>query len=645
MILIFNYLKQSNSLKKLNFIMHSNHKITNRVYYFLAIVISTTVITYLPLNSLCYDVFGYYMYLPLKFKYHDITIQNYSIITEILNTYHGSETFYQALKWENGNWIMRYPIGLAVLFSPFYFIADLIAPHTSYPADGFSKPYQLSILYGSLLYALIGLYFVKKILTIYFNDITAAITLFAIVLGTNYFFHVSIHGQGLMSHNFVLVLYAIIIYLTIKWHETYKLNLIVFLGIAVGLIALCRPTEIISVMIPLLYGITNKQTLKDKIALLYNHKLQIILFSIIVISIGFIQFGYWYSVSGEFIINPYDMGNPGEGLELLHPQILKVLFSFRKGWFIYTPLMIFTILGFWHLYKNNKPLFTPIFIYFIVNLYIVSSWSCWWYGACFGVRSLVPSYVALSIPLGYFISYILQSKLKLLYLGFIILCIALNLFQSWQMSMGIMDSTNMSRAYYFSTFLQTEAPTSEQTKLLLKGKFNDGIEFFTKEDSLTHSLSYAEIETFESAGPNTNVNYLCDTIKHSGKFSLLTNAQNPFSRAIEQPHDKLTKKSYAWIKATVWLYSRYPADSLSGGLVIELKHKFRTFKYKSNSINNINFKPNTWNKMEYYLLTPDDLRSTKDLVRTFFWNTGKHPIYIDDLIFEAYEPIIDKSVY
>ncbi len=625
--------------------MQPSYKITNRTYYFLAFLISAVVIIYQPLNPLCYDVFGYYMYLPLKYKYNDITIQDYSIIADNLNKYHASETFYQAVKWENGNWVMRYPIGLSVLFFPFYVIADFITPYTSYPADGFSRPYQLCILYGSLIYALIGLHFVKKTLCIFFNDKTAALTLLCIALGTNYFLHVSIHGQGAMSHNFVFTLYAIIIFFTIKWHESYKLKYIIILGIAVGLIALCRPTEIISVLIPLLYGIVNKQTFIEKIKTLYKYKVQLILFTLIVISIGFIQFGYWYSVSGEFIINPYAAGNPGEGLELLQPHILKVLFSFRKGWFIYTPLMIFTVIGFWHMYQKNRVLFVPVFIYFIINLYIVSSWSCWWYGACFGVRSLVPSYAALCLPLGYFINYLFNNRFKFIYLSFIVFCILLNLFQSWQMSVGIMDSTNMSRAYYFSTFLQTSHPTAEQTKLLLKGKFSDGIEIYTQEDSLTHSLSYAEIESFEAPGEKTKAEFLCDSIYHSGKRSLITNAENPFSRALEPMHETLTKKSYAWVKASAWVFSRYPADSLKGELVIELKHKGYTFKYKSFALNTNNFKPNVWNKMEYYLLTPDDLRSTKDLVRTFFWNTGKHPIYVDDLILEAYEPIIDKSVF
>ena len=90
-----------------------------------------------------------------------------------------------------------------------------------------------------------------------------------------------------------------------------------------------------------------------------------------------------------------------------------------------------------------------------------------------------------------------------------------------------MDTTNMSRAYYFSTFLQISNPTSEQAKLLLKGKFNDGIEIFTKEDSLTHFLNFAKTMDFETKTESIPKHFLCDTIHHSGKYSLITSEINP----------------------------------------------------------------------------------------------------------------------
>ena len=310
--------------------MPCGHKITNLSYYCIALLLSLIVILFPPGNVLAYDVFGYYMYLPLSFKYDNLTIQNYNLITETLNTYNASETFYQAVKWDNGNWVMRYPIGLSILYSPFYFIADLIAPHTKYPADGFSRPYQLSILYGCLIYTLIGLLFVKKVLTHFFSDKTSALTLIGIALGTNYFFHTSIHGQGAMSHNLLFTLYAVIIYLSIKWHQDFSVRSSVLLGICIGLATLCRPSEIISGLIPLFWGVTNWQSFKAKFTLLLNLKKQLIWFSLSLFCMGLIQLSYYKYASGRFLINPYGSGNPGEGLELFKPHLLEVLFSFRK---------------------------------------------------------------------------------------------------------------------------------------------------------------------------------------------------------------------------------------------------------------------------------------------------------------------------
>jgi len=580
------------------------------------------------------------MYLPLTFKYHDLTIQNFDIINEIFSKYHPSETFYQALKWDNGNWVMRYPAGSAVLFSPFYFIADIVTPFTKYPADGFSRPYQLSIIYGCLIYTLIGLYFIKKILVQFFNDKTAALTLIGIALGTNYFFQVAVHGLGQMTHNFLFSLYAIIIYLTIRWHQTYKTKHIFFLGIAIGLATLCRASEIISVFIPLLYGISDKQSFRDKIILLKKHIKQILLLAFVIAAVGMVQFAYYKYASGRFVINPYSAGNPGEGFEFLKPHFLEVLFSFRKGWFIYTPLMIFVIAGFWFLYKKNRALFTPICFYFLINLFVVSSWSCWWLGSCFGNRALIAVYAALCIPLGYFAEYVFKSRIKNFYLSIFVLFISLNLFQSWQMKKGIIDSTNMSRAYYLSTFLQTDLPSDDQRELLLQGKFDNGIELFDKNDSINHRLNFAEFRNYENAKI-----LFSDVVHHSGSRSLVTGKNAVVCDSIVVMHKKLTQKSYTWIKANVWVYPPALIEDENVYFEIHMTHKNWIFKPVKYPLNKMNLKINEWNKLEYFYLTPDDLRSDKDKVCVYFFNKSDQLIYIDDLMLQSYEPIIDQSVF
>lgn len=621
--------------------MASEFKLSKLAYLVLALIISFIVIAFLPANVFAYDVFGYYMYLPLQFKYHDVTIQDYSTINRILDTYHASETFYQALKWDNGNWVMRYPSGMAVLYSPFYFIADLIAPHTSYPADGFSKPYQMSVLIGCLFYTLTGLHFIRKILNRFFSDKTSALTLIAIGLGTNYFFHVSVHGQGAMSHNLLFTLYAIIIYFTIRWHEEFKTRHIIMLGLAIGLAALCRASEIIAVLIPFFYGVETWNGIRNKFILLLGKRKQILIFILCILGVGMIQLSYYKYASGRFFINPYGSGNPGEGLELFKPHVLKVLFSFRKGWYIYTPMMIFITIGFHFLYKKHKDLFYSVLLYVLVNLYIVSSWSCWWFGSCFGNRALIASYAALSIPLACFFEHIISRRMKFLYLTIVILFIALNLFQSWQMHKGIMDSTNMSRDYYFSTFLQTTPPTEEQKRLLLQGKFSSGKDMFDEYDAQIHSLNYAEIKNYESA----NSLPVTDSFHHSGNHSLITGKGFADSDSLVAKHEDITKKSYTWIKATVWVYSIHPAEQLDAWLEIHMTHKNWIFKPVKYKLDASNFQPNTWKKLEYYYLTPDDLRSTKDKVCVYFFNKGDKIVYIDDLMLQSYEPIVDKSVF
>jgi hypothetical protein len=619
------------------------YRLSNISFYCLAIVLSVLVIGFPPHNVFSYDVFGYYMYLPLKFKYHDLTIQNYQTIEEIIRTYHSSETFYQGVKWDNGNWVMRYPIGLSIFYAPFYFLADLIAPLTGYKTDGFSRPYQLTILYGCLLYSLIGLHFLKKILIRFLSDATAALTLLVIGLGTNYFFHSSIHGQGAMSHNIVFSLFALIVYFTILWHQDHQLKYVILLGVCTGLGALSRASEILIVLIPLLYGVTNFQTLKEKAKLFLSYKRQVLIFIIIILGIGFIQFAYWKFATGKFIVNPYGAGNPGEGFELGHPHVLNVLFSFRKGLFIYTPVMLFAIYGFYILYKTQRTLFWCLFIYIAANLYVVSSWSCWWYGSCFGNRALIPSYVALSIPLGFAIEHVLALRSRMIFILIVFLFIALNLFQSWQMYACILDPTNMSRSYYISTFLQTHPTTQEQRDLLLEGKFNSDHELFSKRDSLTHTLAYTREEDFEKE--NIGKRYLSDVIHHSGKNGLILCNKTIPSYSLQATFSDVTQKTYTWIKASVWVYSFYTIKDPQANFGIHMKHNGYIFKPSEHLLSSTAIKAKQWTKLEYFYLVPDDLRSKKDKICIFILNDSNDPIVIDDLKMESYEPTVDQSYF
>lgn len=621
----------------------NNSKLLNRTFFIAISIICFFVIVFPPANILSYDVFGYYLYLPMGFNYNDLTIHNYSTIDTILNTYHSSDTFYQAYKLENGNWVMKYSMGMSVMYAPFYFIGHFIAKYFGFSDDGFSKPYQLSILYGCLIYTIIGLYYFKKILAEFFTQKNAAIVFVLIVFGTNYFFHVSIHGQGAMTHNVLFSLYAFVLWYTIKWYQNFKLKYLFFVGLGIGLMTLIRPTEIIALIIPLLYKVTSISSFKERCVLvLKTHNIQFfILFTLVGVLLSY-QLVYFKILTGTFLFNSYEAINPGEGFEFSHPYILEVLFSFRKGWFIYTPIMLLALVGFIYLYKNKREFFFPAMIYFLINLYIISSWSCWWYAGSFSSRALIPSYVLMAIPLGYLLVKVLSGKFKMAMYSVLILIVCLNLFQSWQVKAGILDTTNMSRAYYKSVFFQTSQPTEEQRKLLLVNKFSTISETFTKEDSLTHVLGFSKEESFETIEKKEN--YTIDTLVHSGKQAILTSETYEFGPAIDLSYETITDKSYTWIKASIWFYTTHNPDELDGGLNVNMSHEDHAFKYRETKMSGKGFKANQWNKIEFYYMTPD-IRSTKDKVKLFFWNRSKHPVFVDDLKLESFEPLQDKSVF
>ncbi len=433
---------------------------------FLSLIIVIFNFLYIPANILSWDVFGYYLYLPCLFIYNDLGLNDISIIHNIVEQYNSSATFYQAVQLPSGEWVMRYQMGMAILYSPAFFIGHLIALTGGYTADGFSSPYQYSVFIENIIVTIIGIFIMRKLLLKFFNEKVTAVVLIILVIGTNFFYHNAFYGANAMNHNYLFTLYALLIWITIKWHDTYKFKYVIFLGLIIGIITLSRPPEIICILIPVLWGIKNKASFLEKLELIKQKKYQIITCALIILFIGFLQLFYYKLYTGKFIFYSYG-GNAGEGFEFLNPYIFSFTFSFRKGWLLYTPILIFSIIGFYFLYKRNKSIFFPLFLFFIVNLYLVSSWSTWWGGETFSQKNVIQSYAILVFPLGYFITYLNERKKYIKAVFYIIFCllIILNLFQTWQILHGVLHPSRMTRAYYFTIFGKTSV--SEEDKKLL----------------------------------------------------------------------------------------------------------------------------------------------------------------------------------
>lgn len=579
--------------------------------------------------ELSYDVLGYYLYLPFKFIYGDLGIVNDQVMNDLFAKYGNTPFFYQGHRApETGLMVMKYTMGQSFLFAPFFFIGHLIAHLTDYPADGFSKPYSWSIFIGGIIYTLIGIYFFSKVLRHFFSNKIALLVLLLIVFSTNYMVHIAMYSQNAMTHNYLFTLYAIIIWLTIKWHENPRWKTTLFLGAICGLATLIRPTEIVSFLIPLLWNVWNKESFNAKVQLIKKERTKLITFSAIAFCIISLQLIYFKIFTNHFFYSDYS-NHAGEGLDLFAPYTLKVLFSFRKGWLLYTPIMVFAILGFRSVYKRNRPIFWPLFIYFLINLWFVSSWTCWWYAGSYSQRAMVPSYIAMGITFGYFFTWLFEQKTgrKTAVFSLIIALLGLNFFQTFQFHKGILNPDRMTAAYYFKTFGSTKFDIDAQ-KLLMDDVWT--IRATHEIDTTQYFRSKVYTEDFE------DLNDHFSSVSHTGKKSQKINAEFPYSTGISKAFEEITSSEYVWCSFSAWVYSEYEQEEFDFLLTGYAEHKGKPYVWEATESNKFIIPQKTWTKITFHYLTPPIRRGFNE-IKSYVWLRSGKEILIDDYRMEIYE--------
>ncbi len=369
-------------------------------------------------NATSWDALGYYMYLPSAFIYNDF--KNIDWIEKIDSTYHVTGgKLYQAIYLENQKgYTNKYLCGVAIMQLPFFLLAHSTSGLMGYPADGFSAPYQYAILFAAIFWALIGFYYLRKILQLYFDELTTASTMLFIALTSNLVQYVSVDGG--MSHAFIFPLYAIVIWLTIKWHQSAKAYYATAIGLVIGLATISRPTEIIMLFIPLLWNTQSKLAANEKWNLIktnYSH----LLYAAIGVAVGVLpQLLYWKYTTGSFV---FDVGSKWF---FLNPWF-RVLVGTEIGWFIYTPVALLMVLGFF--YMRNMPFRKSVLVFCLLNIWIIISWSDWKYGATYSARALTQSYPVFALALASFIAYLLKSKRNYLIAFMFVMLLVLNIYQ------------------------------------------------------------------------------------------------------------------------------------------------------------------------------------------------------------------------
>ncbi|MCF8464551.1 MAG: hypothetical protein K9G41_06910 [Flavobacteriales bacterium] len=613
--------------------MFHKPSLSSIVFFVLALLVSTFSVLWFPPNIISWDVFGYYLYLPAAFIYHDLGLKDIDTIKGLWETYQSSGTFYQAFALPNGNWVMKYSAGMAVLYLPAFIIGHIGALVCSYPADGFSLPYQIGMVTEMIAVLVLGLYLLRKVLLHFFTETVTAVTLVCVVLGTNYFIGNMLVGGGVQTHGYLFTLYAAILLLTIRWHQTQSIKNTVGLAVMCGLTILSRPSEIVCLFIPLLWGITSIDTVKQKAKLLLTNWKNLLLFAVILAAIGSIQLLYWKSVTGSFYYYSYG-GSSGEAFSFGNPHVLDVLFSYRKGWFVYTPMMFLASVGLFIAWKRKMAGTLGLLAFVILNFWIISSWHCWWYSESYGQRSLIQSYPVMALGLGFVLSTD-KKWLQRLMFGLAALLITLSVFQSYQFKSGVIDASRQTKQYYWASFWDTGPdPNLEHLKLVDRGTWGPPVMKNESEYNLMVPSAY-DFEDGNGVSRMLSDSMFFKTGKFSGYFD------DEFSAEHLVKFSTLTGGHYVWIRVSAWVYPKLSVSEHPFSIAISAYHNGFGYSHESLDSERLeDIKEGKWNRVVLEYLSPE-MRAPQDDIKAFIWNRGGNQLFVDDYKMEVFVPKFD----
>jgi hypothetical protein len=492
-------------------------------------------------------------------------------------------------------------IGVSLLLLPFFLIGYVWASWFGYEVNGLSEPFEKMVSIGALFYAIMGLYFNRKILIkLNVKDFAIALIIVLIFFGTH-LLNYSLNEPA-MSHVYSFALISAFFYFSYQVFNSGERKYFVWAAFMLALITLVRPINIIALGIVPFWSNSFKEFIERMKNIFFKQtKTMIIAGAVFKITI-LIQSFVWLVQNGKMMQWSYK----DNGLYFFSPNTLKMLFGFNSGFFIYTPLCLLLMLGFIPLFKENTYKFLALFLFLIFVFYL---FSCHWAYTYFDGLSIRPMVDILPIfaIVGAKLISSLEGKLKTITVPALGVFLILNLVTCYQYKAGILPPASMNQAKFNYIFLKTDKKYAG-----VLGGCNDLLPYSKNHPEKSFSLS----ETFG------NENLDC------------TDKEYPFGHEVTNLGFNSTK---IYIKAKL-KRKETSLNSSSGALMVfniespdKSKQNMQAFKLNDVPSGNCC----DWQTWEYNVTMDGKIEAT-DKLQVYVWNKEKQAFLIDDFEVEVY---------
>lgn len=567
-------------------------------------------------NLLNHDAYAYYLYLPATVIYG--TPFHFDFVETHFQTYRISANIYQ-YQTNEGRDVPFFTMGVALCQLPFFLAAHFFnSLLLHYPADGLSLPYQCGVLLAAAFYFALGLWALRRLLLPHFGEAVTAIVLLSLAFATNLLQYTAIEpGQ---SHAYLFGWYGVLLLLTERWHRGPSAGRAAAIGAVLALLCLIRPSEMLAVLLPLLYGITGRVSFLKKIELLRQHWRQVALLALSAVLVVLPQMCWWQYATGHWVYSAYAVR--GDFFDFSKPHLLAGLIGYRKGWLLYTPLAGLALLGFAALWRWQRAWFWPALSFVALNFYVLMCYHMWWFATCLGNRALVQSLAVLAIPLAAVTAWGLnghwlkKAALMLLLLGMT----ALNLFQHWQYQVGLLPFDGINKTYYRRVFGVVK-PDRTLRKYLDLDDYLPGLEKYRRRP-------LARFAAADTAGLEGEYRWT------EGRWGQLVTREKEFGRAVKIDVTAANRDSLAgqWLLVS--------GDLFAGGERFEVYKEARLVFVVERpgqqalawvGVNFQSYYPaRQWNAVDFEVRAPDSLRAG-DQLAAYVWSQSPDTIFVHSM--------------
>lgn len=546
------------------------------------------------------DAMGYYGYLQAIFIRHDLGHEPH--IPQY--TQHTAD----------GHTLNKYFCGTGIMMAPWFGIGHTLAlTDARVTHDGSSVYEQKAIAIGAWTYLLLGLLALRALLLgSGIHDALVAWILAGLVLGTPLIQYAAIQPGWSHVYTFCLVSAFLLAVHHLALGGSLR-NALAAAGL-LGLVILVRPVNaVVLLAVPIVAGPNTRALFKR----LFAHPWWLAGSVLLCLLVVAVQPALWFAQTGNFV----EWGYTNEGFYWTRPEVLKVLFGFRRGLFLWTPLMLLVAICAVLLWRTDKQRSAWAMVYWVVITYIISSWWIWYYGGGFGSRVYIDHFPVLVLPF----ALVLQQWGKRLILAarvLIFLCIGLNLAQLWQYHHNILHPVGMDRRMYQYTFLRFDADHTNK----LGGNYQEAPYHPNgMRTIITESWDMDHPGRFWSGKPSAHPH------AYSLRKVVAFNAQEEFALAFRANTDTLPTGAWLFLEVGLQRYEATKEASLpvlGVAEVVNAQHK-EVF-YSSFPINPLPGKPGVWEQLEYRIPIPPLKKG--DQLNFHFWNKDlKGNALIDDV--------------